>query len=132
MISTKNLIGLAPTVHYFTPLTPKPHMKFTGPPRSYLTFCKRGSIITRFSYCSITQNPRFSAPDAAHDSQVHIAAIICVHALLKIGPNRIHIPPTQPCPLQLPSLCVPTTTSNTQLGQVFWFSFLLRLFLGYL
>jgi hypothetical protein len=108
MIPTQNLIGLAPTVHYFTPLTRKPHMQFTGPPCSYLTFCKRENTITKFSYSSVTRNPRFSAPDAAHNSQVHTAAIICVHALLKIGPNRIHIPPTPPpCTLQLPPLCVP-------------------------
>jgi len=45
MISTQNLTGLAPTVHYFTPLTQKPHMKFNGPPSSYLAFCKRESTI---------------------------------------------------------------------------------------
>jgi hypothetical protein len=111
MISTQNLIGLAPTVHYFKPLTRKPHMKFTGAPRSYLTFCKRESTITKFSYSSIIQKPRFSAPDAAHNSQDHTAAIICVHALLKIGPNRIHIPPTHP-PTHVPwsyhpSACLP-------------------------
>jgi len=100
MISKENLIGLAPTVHYFTPITRKP--------RSYLTFCKRGNIITKFSYSSITQNPGFSAPDAAHNSQVHTAAIICVHALLKIGPNRIHIPPSTHVPCSYhPSACLP-------------------------
>jgi hypothetical protein len=119
MISTQNPIGLAPTVHYFMPLTRKSHMKFTGPTRSYLTFCKRKSTITKFSYSSIIHNPWFSAPDAAHNSQVHTAAIICVHALLTIGPNRIQIPPTHPRALQLPPLCVPTPTSNTQSRQVF-------------
>jgi hypothetical protein len=52
-------------------------------------------FLTKCSYSSITQNPTLSAPDTAHNSQVHTAAIICVHALLKIGPNRTHITPTQ-------------------------------------
>jgi hypothetical protein len=111
MISTQNLIDLAPTVHYFMPLTRKFHMKFTGPPRSYLTFCKRKSTITKLSNSSITQNPRFSAPDAAHNSHVHTATIICVHALLTICPNRIQISPTHP-PTHVPcsyhpSACLP-------------------------
>jgi len=108
MISTQNLIDLAPTVHYFMPLTRKSHMKFTGPPRSYLAFCERKSTVTKFSYSSIIQNPRFCAPDAAHNSQVHTAAIICVHALLTISPNRIQIPPTHHVPCSYhPSACLP-------------------------
>jgi len=124
-ISTQNLIGLAPTVHYFTPLTRKPHTKFTGPPRSYLTFCKRERTITKLSNSSIIQNPRFSAPDAAHNSQVHTAAIICVHALLKIGPNRIYILPTHPWALQL-QLVMPCRDKYSSFRSSY------RLFLRYL